>query len=143
MYIHGMICTAFKMMLSLALPFALTGAARPQAGPSPMPAVPTTRVLAIGHIVAGTDRGKVMPVMQQEVRDTVKLYLAGKIDQWYARRDTNGVVLILNVTTVEEAHTMLEKLPLGEGKMMEFELIPLGPLSPLGLLVQGGGTPAK
>ncbi len=100
---------------------------------------PTTRVLAIGHMAAGATRDKVMPVMQREVRATVRLYLAGKLDQWFVRRDQNGVVFLLNVSTVEEARALLGKLPLDEEKLMEFDLIPLGPLSPLGLLLQENG----
>ena len=100
-----------------------------------MTAGPTTRILAIGHMARGTTPDKVMPVMQQEVRDTVRLYLAGKIDQWFVRRDQNGVVFLMNVSTVDEARALLEKLPLGETKLMEFDLIPLGPLTPLGLLI--------
>lgn len=112
--------------------------------PKPMIAAgPTTRVLAIGHMAEGSTRDKVMPVMQQEVRDTVRLYLAGKLDQWFVRRDQNGVVFLLNVSTVAEARTLLEKLPLGEAKLMEFDLIPLGPLSPLGLLLQENAGAGK
>ncbi len=84
-----------------------------------------------------------MPVMQREVRDTVRLYLSGKLDQWFVRRDQNGVVFLLNVATVAEAKALLDKLPLGEEKMMEFDLIPLGPLTPLGLLLQEGAPAAK
>lgn len=102
-----------------------------------MPSVPTTRILAMGHLTPGTTRGTIGPVMPQEVRDTVRLYLAGKIDQWYFRTDAaGGVVFILNCATVEEAHALLEKLPLGQHHYMEFDLIPLGPLSPLGNLLQ-------
>jgi len=97
---------------------------------------PTTRVLAIGHLVVGVTPDKIMPVMQQEVRDTVRLYLAGKLDQWFVRRDQRGVVFLLNVGTVAEAKDLLEKLPLGQAKLMEFDLIPLGPLTPLSLLLQ-------
>ncbi len=104
--------------------------------PAPLSQGPTTRILAIGHITAGATRDKIMPVMQQEVRDTVRLYLAGKLDQWFVRRDQNGVVFLLNVGTVTEAKELLEKLPLGQAKLMEFDLIPLGPLTPLGLLLQ-------
>jgi hypothetical protein len=39
------------------------------------------------------------------------------------------------MTDVNEAHALLEKLPLGEAGMMEFELIPLGALKPLALLL--------
>ena len=102
----------------------------------PATPVPTTRVLAIGHITAGVTREKIMPVMPKEVRDTVRLYLDGKLDQWFVRKDQNGVVFVLNVATVEEAHALLEKLPLGQAKLMEFDLIPLGPLNPLRMLLE-------
>jgi hypothetical protein len=112
--------------------------------PAPsLTAGPTTRVLAIGHMTSGSTREKIMPVMQQEVRDTVRLYLAGKLDQWFVRRDQNGVVFLLNVSTVAEARTLLEKLPLGEAKLMDFDLIPLGPLTPLGLLLQESAGATK
>jgi len=104
---------------------------------------PTTRVLAIGRLTSGTTREKITPVMQKEVRDTVRLYLSGKLDQWFVRRDQSGVVFLLNVSSVDEAHALLEKLPLGEAKLMEFDLIPLGPLAPLGLLLQDGAEVGK
>jgi len=123
-------------MLALAILFVTSFTASAQSpAAAPMPPVPTTRVLALGHLTPGTTRDKIMPVMQQEVRNTVRLYLSGKIEQWYTRKDQNGVVFILNVTSVEEARALLEKLPLGVNKFMEFDLIPLGPLSPLNLLL--------
>jgi hypothetical protein len=105
-----------------------------------MPSVPTTKVLAIGSL---TDVPPPAGVMQHEVPDTVRLFLAGKIDQWYSRKDKRGVVFVMNVSTVEEAHTLLEALPLGVAGSMKFELIPLGPLSPLGLLLPPAAAPAK
>ena len=81
--------------------------------------------------------------MPSEVRETVKLYLGGKIDQWYVRQDKPGVVFLLNVTTVAEAHALLESLPLGVQKLMEFDLVPLGPLTPLSLLVNPPAAPAE
>ena len=77
-----------------------------------------------------------------EVRETVKLYLAGKIDQWYVRQDGAGVVFLLNTDSVTEAKAELEALPLGQAKMMSFELIPLGPLNPLRLLLKPTDPPA-
>jgi hypothetical protein len=103
---------------------------------APMASVPTTKVLAIGHLTV--ERSSIGDVMPREVRETVKLYLGGKIDQWYVRQDGKGVVFLMNVSSVEEAHALLEKLPLGERKMMEFELIPLGPLRPLANLLGDG-----
>jgi hypothetical protein len=115
---------------SLALIFGLAGAGHRNEEPA-MTSTPTTRILAIGTINSGVDQGKVLEILPNEVRDTVNLYLDGKIDQWYSLQDRRGVVFILNVTDPKVAHEMLEKLPLGQAHLMTFELIPLGPLNPL------------
>src|SRR5215472_7376293 len=98
-----------------------------------------TRILAIGTINPGVDPAKVLEILPNEVRETVNLYLDGKIDQWYSLQDRRGVVFILNVTDPMVAHEMLEKLPLGQAHLMSFELIPIGPLNPLRKL-QGMAT---
>jgi hypothetical protein len=92
---------------------------------------PTTRILAIGTINPGIEFAQVNAILPNEVRDTVNLYLDGKIDQWYSLEDRSGVVFILNVADVDAAHEMLEKLPLGQAHLMSFQLIPIGPLNPL------------
>ena len=102
---------------------------------SGVPGVPTTKLLAIGRWTAkGTPNAR-RPILSNEMRETARLYLAGKIDQWYFKTDESGVVLILNLVDPNEAHQLLEQLPLGRAGMMEFELIPLGPLKPLGFLL--------
>jgi hypothetical protein len=98
--------------------------------------VPTTKVLAIGTFTAiGTpDRWK--PLLPAEVRDTVRLYLAGKIDQWYLKQDQSGVVFMMNVTDPREALELLGKFPFGRAGMMTFQIIPLGPIAPLRVLLK-------
>ena len=96
-----------------------------------MTSTPTTRILAIGTINPGVDQAKLLETLPNEVRETVNLYLEGKIDQWYSQQHRRGVVFILNVTDPKVAHEMLEKLPLGQAHLMSFELIPLGPLNQL------------
>lgn len=110
---------------------AATGYA-PASGTS---AVPTTKVLAIGRWTEQGTPSARLPILPTEMRETARLYLAGKIDQWFFKADESGVVLIMNLTDPLEAHELLEQLPLGRAGMMEFELIPLGPLKPLGLLL--------
>ncbi|MBI3495680.1 MAG: hypothetical protein HY058_00075 [Proteobacteria bacterium] len=95
------------------------------------PPTPTTRILAIGTINPGVDPAAVRSILPTEVRETVKLYLDGKIDQWFSLQGRNGVAFILNVTDPAAAHDMLEKLPLDQAHLMRFELIPLAPLNPL------------
>jgi hypothetical protein len=106
------------------------------------PKTPTTRILAIGTVNAGVDLASVRAILPTEVRETVRLYLDGKIDQWFSLNDRNGVVFILNVTDPVAASAMLEQLPLGRAHLMHFELIPLGPLNPLRQLPgMAGGSP--
>jgi hypothetical protein len=94
----------------------------------------TTKVLAIGTWTAKATPQTIPLIMPSEAYDTMRLMLAGKIDQWFAKIDGSGAVFLMNVTDPAEAHTLLEKLPLGKANMMTFQLIPVGPLWPLGLL---------
>ena len=75
-------------------------------------------------------------IFPKEVPATLKLYLAGKIDQWWARQDQTGPVFLMNVTTIEEAKALLDALPLGQAKLMEFEFTELSPLTPLHMLIK-------
>jgi hypothetical protein len=95
----------------------------------------TTKVLAIGNWTDKALPEKRPAIMPSEARDTMRLLLAGKIDQWFAKSDGSGAVFLMNVIDPGEAHKLLEDLPLGRADMMTFELIPVGPLWPLGLLL--------
>ena len=118
------------MKTPLALIICLAGSISAQAQPA-SPPTPTTRILAIGTVNPGVDPATVRSILPTEVRETVKLYLDGKIDQWFSLQGRNGVAFILNVTDPTAAHEMLEKLPLGQAHLMSFELLPLAPLNPL------------
>lgn len=99
------------------------------------PAVPTTKILAIGRMMAPLTPEQRKTLLPREVPDTVRLFLAGKIDQWWFRQDGKGPVFLLNVTSVEEAHALMAELPLGQAGLMKHDFIELGPLSPLHLLL--------
>jgi Muconolactone delta-isomerase len=119
---------AFAFCFALIICLMTSGPGQAQ---SVAPPTPTTRILAIGTVNPGVDPAAVRAILQSEVRETVKLYLDGKIDQWYSLQDRPGVAFILNVTDPAAAREMLEKLPLGQAHLMSFELTPLGPLNPL------------
>ena len=100
------------------------------------PPTPTTKILAIGTLNPGVDPAAALAILPTEIRETAKLYLDGKIDQWYSLQERRGVAFILNMTDTAAAHEMLEKLPLGHAHLMSFELIPLAPLNPLRQLLK-------
>jgi hypothetical protein len=117
-------------------------AAAPLSAQAP-PATATTVVLTSLTIKADVDRAQLMKVMPDEVRATVKLYLDGKIQQWYARGDGRGVVFILNCSTSAEAKALMDTLPLSKANLAAFEFTPLGPLTPLRLLLTEPTAPPK
>jgi hypothetical protein len=95
----------------------------------------TTGVMVILTVKAGVTREQVMAVMPAEIRQTVQLYLNGKIREWYSRGDGRGVVLLLDTRDIAEAQTIMEGLPLAKQNLMDHDYIAVGPLMPLRLLM--------
>jgi hypothetical protein len=126
--------------LVAALPLAAIAQSQPGQGPgAPGPALPKiTDVMVILSVKQGITRQQVMAVMPSEVRETVKLYLDGKIRQWFSRGDGKGVIFLLDAKTEDEARAVMETLPLAKAQLVDHEYIPVGPLMPLtGLLGAG------
>jgi hypothetical protein len=127
--------------LAAALPVAAF--AQSQSGQAPGAsgvALPkTTEVMVILTPKQAVTRQQIMAIMPSEIRETVKLYLDGKIRQWYSRGDGKGVIFLIDAKTQDEAQAIMETLPLSKEHLMDHEYIPVGPLMPLmGLIVPGG-----
>jgi hypothetical protein len=104
------------------------------------PPGPTVGVLTTLTIKPGIERPALMQVMPDEVRETMKMYLDGKIQQWWARADGKGVVFVLSCATVAEAKALTDTLPLSKANLATFEYTALTPLTPLRMLL---ADPAK
>lgn len=94
------------------------------------------KVFALYTVKAPLTPEQRQQVMPHEVPHTLKLYLEGKIEQFWFRENA-GPIFLLNVESVEEARATLSKLPLVANNLASLELLPVGPLMPLGLLIQG------
>ena len=125
-------------MVMVATLMPVAAGAQPAAAPPPI-----TAVLATLTVKPGLDRTALLNTMPQEVSDTVKLYLDGKIQQWFARGDGRGVVFIMNAKSVEEAKTITDALPLIKSNLATFEFMPLGPLTPLRFLLTPPAAPPQ
>ena len=101
----------------------------------------TTEVMVILTARQGVTRQQIMAIMPSEIRETVKLYLDGKIRRWYSRSDGKGVVFFIDAKTEDEARAVKETLPLSKEHLMDHEYIPVGPLMPLMVLIVPGGRP--
>ena len=117
----------------------ITALAQSQSGDAtgvPSVAIPkTTGVLVIQTAKHGVTAQQVMAVIPAEIRATVKLYLDGKIREWYSRGDGKGVVFLVDAQTEDEARSIMETLPLAKEQLMDHEYVPVGPLMPLRALI--------
>ena len=74
--------------------------------------------------------------MPNEVPATLKHYLDGTVEQmWF--REGAGPIFLMNVESIDKAKASLDTLPLVAAGHMSYELMPVGPLMPLGMLIQG------
>ena len=130
----------FTMLLLMAVVSATPVAQSQSGGASAVPsiAIPkTTAVLVIETPRQGVTPQQVMAVIPEEIRATVKLYLDGKIREWYSRGDGKGVVFLVEVKTEDEARAIMETLPLAKEQLMDNQYIAVGPLMPLRALNPG------
>lgn len=112
----------------LVLPAAIPVAAQ-------APAAPTIGVLAMLTVKADRSRDDIQKVMPSEVRETLKLYLDGKISQWFGKADGRGVVFIINSSSVADAKAITDTLPLIKAGLASFDFVALTPLTPLSRLL--------
>jgi hypothetical protein len=94
------------------------------------------KVMAIASLKAPLTPEQRQQIMPNEVPATLKLYLNGTIEQFWFR-DKAGPVFLMNVESVEQAKAVLDSLPLTASTLATYELMPLSPLMPLGMLIQG------
>jgi hypothetical protein len=131
-------------LLMAVLPAASVAQSQSEVAPGPPSvAIPkTTEVLVIQTARQGITSQQIQQIvalMPAEIRATVKLYLDGKIQQWYSRGDGKGVIFLVNANTEDEARAIMEILPLAKEELLRHEYIPVGPLMPLRALM-GPGT---
>lgn len=121
----------------LTLALTLTGVTtmtEPSAAQAQAPS-PTTGVMVILTAKAGITREQITAVMPDEIRQTVQLYLTGKVREWYSRSDGRGAVFLLDARDDAEAHAIMDALPLARQNLIDHEYIAVGPLMPLRLLM--------
>jgi hypothetical protein len=128
-------------LLAAMLPVASLAQSQSGGAPSGLPsaAIPkTTAVLVILTPRQGATVQQILDVMPSEIRATVRLYLDGKIREWYSRGDGKGVVFLVDAKTEGEARALMETLPLAKEHLMDHQYIPVGPLMPLRMLIGPG-----
>jgi hypothetical protein len=93
------------------------------------------KVFAIASAQPTLTPDKLKKHMPNEVPATLKLYLEGKVEQFWFREKL-GPIFLFNVDSVEQARATLDALPLVAEGLMTYELMPVTPLMPLRLLIE-------
>lgn len=118
-------------LLLAALPASLAQSPGGGTGVPSAPIPKTTAVLVIETVKQGVTAQQVMALIPEEIQATARLYIDGKIREWYSRGDGRGVVFLLDVKTESEAHELMDSLPLAKAELMDHQYVPVGPLMPL------------
>ena len=92
------------------------------------------KVMAVGSLAPLTPE-QIKHYMPTEVPATLQLYLDGKMEQFWMRENGVGVIFLMSVNSVDEADRLLKALPLGVDNLLTFDLHPIVPLAPLGMLI--------
>jgi muconolactone delta-isomerase len=98
------------------------------------------KVMAVGTLkpLSQEQRQRYLP---KEVPATLQLYLDGKMEQFWLRDKEAGVIFLMTVDSIDEADKLLKGLPLGQANLLTFDLMPIGPLLPLGMLMNPDKDP--
>ena len=85
------------------------------------------KILAVEKEVPGVKVEDYKPYLEDEAKRVWELRQSDVIREIYYREDENRVVMVLERRNVAEAKTALKTLPLVKEKLVEFDVIPLGP----------------
>src|SRR5919197_1137260 len=97
----------FSMFPLASLAQSQSPSAQPPSGAPPSPKA--TEVMVILTAKQGVTRQQIMNVIPDEIRATVKLYLDGKIRQWYSKGDGRGVIFVVDAKTEDEARPLWKR----------------------------------
>lgn len=95
------------------------------------------KVFAIGAIVKPVSDEKRDEILKREVPHTLQLYLDGPIEQFWFRQDKPGPIFLMEVDSIDEARAVIDRMPIVTEGIAAYDFIPVGPLAPLGRLIQG------
>ncbi len=85
------------------------------------------KILALEKETPGADPEQFSHYLKPEARCVWQLYQSGCLREIYFRQERSAAVLVLECTSVAEAHQILQGLPLVAAGLISFEVIPLAP----------------
>ncbi|NJN59194.1 MAG: hypothetical protein HC879_17695 [Leptolyngbyaceae cyanobacterium SL_5_9] len=89
------------------------------------------KIIAFDRFKPGVTWETIAPFLPEEVSNVWRLWKAGIVRENYARADVNGVVIVFECDSVEEAKQYVDDFPLSKAGYLEWEFIPVTAPLPL------------
>jgi hypothetical protein len=89
------------------------------------------KIIAYDRFKPGVDMKTVEPYIRDEVANVWRLWKAGIVRENYARADQNGVVIVFECGSVDEAKRYVADFPLSRAGLLEWDYIPVSAPLPL------------
>ncbi|NVO12313.1 MAG: superoxide dismutase [Bacteroidales bacterium] len=88
------------------------------------------KIFAIDKLLQGASLEKIQPFLKDEARHAWKLHKEGYLRELNFRTDRPGVIVVMEVDSIEQAREIMSELPLVREKLIDFEYIPVGAFLP-------------
>ena len=92
------------------------------------------KVIAYDKFKPGVTLDTLRPYLRDEVANVWRLWKAGIVRENYARADENGVVIVFECASVDEAKRYIADFPLTKAGLIEWDFIALDAPLPLEFL---------
>ena len=89
------------------------------------------KIIAYDRFKPGVGMETIEPYIKEEVANVWRLWKAGIVRENYARADQNGVVIVFECNSVEEAKRYVADFPLSRAGFLEWDYIPVSAPLPL------------
>ena len=89
------------------------------------------KIIAYDRFKPGVGMETIEPYLKDEVANVWRLWKAGIVRENYARADQNGVVIVFECSSVDEAKRYVADFPLSRAGLLEWEYIPVSAPLPL------------
>jgi hypothetical protein len=101
------------------------------------------KVIAYDRFRPGVTLDTITPLLPEEVANVWRLWKAGIVRENYARADELGVVIVFEVSDVEEARRYVDDFPLSKAGYLEWFYIPVQAPLPLESLMDATADVAE
>lgn len=85
------------------------------------------KILALEREMPGSQPEAFQPWLRAEAATVWELHLQGVIRELYFNAEEHTAILVLECEDLQAARRILDRLPLVESGLIDFELIPLAP----------------